>query len=320
MVGITDAPCRRIAREMGAGLVSTEMVPAEPVVRRIPRTLEMLTLDPDVEPVAVQLIGRDPAMMADAAVFCVAQGAQVIDVNLGCPVRKVVNQGTGACLARDIAATAAVLAAIVDAVPVPVTAKMRLGWDSASVNASDLSRALQDVGVCAVTVHGRTRCQGYAGESDWVEIARVKAAVDIPVIGSGDVSDLRLVERRLRAGDVDGVVIARGMLGNFWLIRQAVQMMATGELLPGLDFGARIALARRHLDLLLEHYGEQRALKVGRKYVAWTIRGCNGAARLRAMVQSLSTRADLDEIFDLALHAGLGPEGWFHPVFTSGEG
>jgi tRNA-dihydrouridine synthase B len=320
MVGITDAPCRQLAVEMGAGLVSTEMVASEAVVRSLDASLHLLDFPTGVGPAGAQLVGCDPAVMAAAAQVCVERGARTVDVNLGCPVRKVVGRGSGAALARDVNATAQVLAAMVAAVDVPVTAKMRLGWDAASINAPELARALADVGVAAVTVHGRTRCQGYAGAADWAEIARVKEAVDIPVIGSGDVEDIRLIERRIRSGVVDGVVIARGMLGNFWLIRQATHLLATGELLADLDFAARMALCRRHLGLLIAHHGPQRALRIGRKYVAWSIKGCNGAARLRAMVQDLDTLEDLDSIFTMALSAGLGPEGWYRPIFTSGEG
>ncbi|MDQ2961276.1 MAG: tRNA dihydrouridine synthase DusB [Candidatus Dormibacteraeota bacterium] len=320
MVGITDAPCRALAMELGAGLVSTEMVAAEAVVRSHDAALHLLDFPPGVSPVGAQLVGCDPAVMADAAQVCVERGAMTVDVNLGCPVKKVVGRGSGAALARDIAATARVLGAMVDAVDVPVTAKMRLGWDSTSINAPDLARALQDVGVAAVTVHGRTRCQAYAGEADWNEIGRVKDAVAIPVIGSGDVEDLHVVEQRVRDGVVDGVVIARGMLGNFWLIRQATHLLATGEMLDDLDFPSRIALSRRHLAMLTTYHGPDRALRIGRKYVAWSIKGCNGAARLRAAVQGLDSVAAVDALFDEALRAGLGPQGWFRPIFTSGEG
>jgi tRNA-dihydrouridine synthase B len=320
MVGITDAPCRELAVELGAGLVCTEMVASEAVVRSQEASLQLLDFPVGVRPAGAQLVGCDAAVMADAAQVCVARGAVSVDVNLGCPVKKVVGRGSGAALARDVHATAAVLGAMVRAVDVPVTAKMRLGWDAQSINAPELARALADVGVAAVTVHGRTRCQGYAGDADWQEIARVKEAVDIPVIGSGDVEDVRLIERRIRGGAVDGVVIARGMLGNFWLIRQATHLLATGELLDDLDFAARIALCRRHLAMLVSYHGAQRALRIGRKYVAWSIKGCNGAARLRAMVQELDSLDMLDTIFDRALSAGLGPQGWFRPVFSSGEG
>jgi tRNA-dihydrouridine synthase B len=320
MVGITDAPCRELALEFGAGLVSTEMVAAEAVVRSVDASLRLLDFPSGMGPAGAQLVGCDPSVMADAAQVCVERGAVTIDVNLGCPVRKVVGRGSGAALARDVPATAAVLRAMVDAVTVPVTAKMRLGWDTASINAPEVARALADVGVSAITVHGRTRCQGYAGDADWAQIARVKEAVDIPVIGSGDVEAVDLIARRIRSGVVDGVVIARGMLGNFWMIRQATHLLATGERLDDLDFATRMALCRRHLDMLIAYHGEQRALRIGRKYVAWTIKGCNGAARLRAMVQDLDSLDMLDTIFDRALSAGLGPQGWFRPVFTSGEG
>jgi len=320
MAGITDAPFREIAAEMGAGLVTTEMVAAEAVVRSQEASIKLLDFPAEVKPVAAQLVGSDPAVMAGAAQLCVERGAMAVDVNLGCPVRKVVGLGNGAALARDVQRTAAVLGAMVDAVPVPVTAKMRLGWDQQSINAPELARALQDVGVRMVTVHGRTRCQSYEGWADWAEIARVKAAVDIPVLGSGDVRDPEVVAERIEQGVVDGVVVARGMLGNFWLVRQMEHRLRTGERLADQPFAERIALTRRHVRALCEYYGERRALRIGRKYVAWTIKGCNGAARLRSMVQDMETRERMEELFDLALAAGQRPEGWFSPVFTSGEG
>ncbi len=320
MVGITDAPFRRIAWEMGAGLVTTEMVAAEAVVRDIPATMRLLDFDPEVRPVAAQLVGCDPDVMAHAAQICVEHGAMAVDVNLGCPVKKVVGRGSGAALARDIAMTASVLGGMVRAVDVPVTAKMRLGWDHSSINAPALAHALEDVGVAMVTVHGRTRAQAYTGRADWDAIAAVKAAVSIPVIGSGDVADPHRISADITAGRVDGVVVARGMLGNYDLLRRAVHHTATGELLPEPAFEVRIATARRHLDMLIEYYGPTRALKVGRKYVAWTIKGCDGAAKLRSMVQGLDSPQRLDELWDLALAAGLAPQGWFQPVFTSGEG
>ncbi|MFI5286214.1 MAG: tRNA dihydrouridine synthase DusB [Candidatus Dormibacteria bacterium] len=320
MVGITDAPCRELCREFGAGLVSTEMVAAEAVVRSTEAALHLLDFPGGVSPVAAQLVGSDPAVMADAAQVCVERGAMLVDINLGCPVPKVVSRGSGAALARDVRATARVVAAMVEAVRVPVTVKMRIGWDASTINAPELACALEDVGAAAVTVHGRTRCQKYEGAADWAQIALVKESVGVPVFGSGDVEDVETLARRIESGMVDGVVVARGMLGNFWFVRQAVHRLATGTVLPDLEFPERVALARRHLDMLCAYHGEPRALRIGRKYVAWTIRGCAGAARLRAEVQTMDTRERLDALLDRALAAGPRPEGWFRPLFVSGEG
>lgn len=244
----------------------------------------------------------------------------MVDVNLGCPVRKVVGIGNGAALARDIAATAKVLSAMVRAVPVPVTAKMRLGWDHSSINAPELGRALEGVGVAAVTVHGRTRAQAYQGRADWGEIARVKEAVGIPVIGSGDVDSPEVAAAHVAAGDVDGVVLARGMLGDFHMIQRVAAMVDRGEQIAPPPFAARISMTAEHLSALCDYYGEHRALRIGRKYLAWTIKGCKGAARLRSRVQDVSARADVDELLTLALESGPREEGVFLPIFTSGEG
>ncbi len=322
MVGITDRPFRAFAREMGVGLTCTEMTPAAALVRAPDGTAaRLLDLGDEESPVAAQLVGNDPQMMADAAQICVELGADLVDVNLGCPVPKVVRLGSGAALAREISRTAAVLEAMVRAVPVPVTAKMRLGWDHQTINAPALSAALEDVGVAAVTVHGRTRCQKYTGFADWDEIARVKEAVrQIPVLGSGDVRDTALVEGRIRAGAVDGVVVARGMLGDWNFLEQTVHQLRWGEPGPTPDFGDRLRLAQRHWDALVAHHGEQHGVRLSRKFVVWAIKGCAGAARLRARVAELFTQADLDQIFEDVLRAGEGPEGWHRPNFTSGEG
>jgi nifR3 family TIM-barrel protein len=320
MVGVTDVPTRALANELGAALVCSEMTAAEAVVRGGEAVLALLEFPAGVRPAAAQLVGADPAVMAEAARVCVARGAQVVDINLGCPVPKVINRGSGAALARDVHATARVLEAMVEAVPVPVTAKMRLGWDHHTINAPELARAVQDAGAAAVSVHGRTRCQKYQGLADWAEIARVKEAVDIPVFGSGDVDDIDTAAARVRSGVVDGVIVARGLLGNLWFVHQLATLLTTGERVPDLSFAQRIALTRRHVEMLCAHHGEHRALRIGRKYVAWAVKGCNGAARLRARVQEMDTRERLDALLESALGAGLGPDGWYRPVFTSGEG
>lgn len=322
MVGITDRPFRAFAREMGVGLTCTEMTAAAALVRAPEGVAaRLLDLGPEEQPVAAQLVGNDPQMMADAAQICVELGADVVDVNLGCPVPKVVRLGSGAALAREISRTVAVLEAMVRAVDVPVTAKMRLGWDYQSINAAELSRALEDVGVAAVTVHGRTRCQKYTGFADWDEIARVKEAVQhIPVLGSGDVRDTALIEGRIWAGAVDGVVVARGMLGDWNFLEQTVSQLRWGAPGPTPDFENRLRLAKRHWDAMVVHHGERHGVRLSRKFVVWAIKGCEGAARLRARVADLFTQADLDQLFEEILQAGEGPGGWHRPNFTSGEG
>lgn len=322
MAGITDRPFRSLARELGAGLTCSEMTAAAALVRAPEDSLErVLDLAPDEHPVAAQLVGCDPAMMADAAQICVARGADLVDVNLGCPVPKVVRLGSGAALAREIGKTVSVLEAMVRAVRVPVTAKMRLGWDHTTVNAPELARALEGVGVAAVTVHGRTRCQKYTGWADWGEIARVKESVrGIPILGSGDVRDPSEVERRIGAGMVDGVVIARGMLGDWNLLEQTVHQLRQGEPGPEPSFVERLELAREHWDRMVAFHGERYGVRLARKFVVWAIKGCAGAARLRARVAGLERSADLDEIYHEIFSAGEGPGGWHRPVFTSGEG
>ncbi len=321
MAGLTDRPFRRLARELGAGLTCTEMIAAAAVVRSPAAARALLDLGPEEHPVAAQLVGGDPQMMAEAAQICVAHGADLVDLNLGCPVPKVVRLGSGAALARDHARTVAVLAAMVRAVPVPVTVKMRLGWDERTINAPELARALEDVGVAAVAVHGRTRSQAYRGEADWRQIARVRAAVRrIPVLGSGDVRDPEVAAQRIARGDVDGVVVARGMLGDWHFLEHTVRRLGTGGSPPAPTFAERLALARRHWDAMVDHHGERLGVRRARKFVVWAIRGCAGAARLRQQVATVDSREDLDRLYELILAAGEGPLGWQRPVFTSGEG
>lgn len=322
MAGITDRPFRDLARELGAGLTCTEMMAAAAVVRAPEDAIDrIIDLGVGEHPVAAQLVGCDPQMMADAAQICVERGADIVDVNLGCPVPKVVRLGSGAALARQIGETARVLEAMVQAVPVPVTAKMRLGWDSGSINAPELCRALEGVGVAAVTIHGRTRAQRYTGLADWEQIARVKEAVDhIPVLGSGDVRSPSRVADRIQQGVVDGVVIARGMLGDWNLLAQTVHQLKFGNPGPEPTFEERLWLARRHWNAVVRHHGERRGVRLSRKFVVWAVKGCSGAARLRARVGDLYTLADLEELFEEVRSAGEAPEGWHRPDFTSGEG
>ena len=309
MSGITDRPFRRIAAEMGAGLLCTEMASAVALVRQGGQTCELTRVWPDEHPISVQLMGRDPGTMAAAAVIAVEVGADIVDINMGCPVDKVAKKVcAGAGLARDIPLAVDCARAMIEAIaPIPVTVKMRLGWDDTTKNCVDLAVALENAGVAAVAVHGRTRAQAYSGLADWEHIARVKAAVAIPVFGSGDIRTPDDARRRMVDTGCDGVLLARGMMGNPWLIRQCVGLVGDGKQIPDLTWDGHIALVRRLVDSVVDHYGERFGVKLARKYVSWAVRGVEGASRMRDAVQFLNTRADLEEFWERL--AGLGLRG-----------
>lgn len=299
MSGITDRPFRKLAAEMGAGLLCTEMASAVALVRQGPQTCELTRVWSDEHPISVQLMGREPAYMAEAARMVVDEGADIVDINMGCPVDKVARKTcAGAGLARDIPLATEVAAAMIAAIgPVPLTVKMRLGWDDSTRNCVDLARSLEAVGVAAVAVHGRTRVQGYTGLADWDDIAAVKAAVSIPVFGSGDIRTAAQARRQMLASGCDGVLLARGMMGNPWLIRQTAALLEGGQVVPDLGWDDHVALVRRLVQHVVEHHGEAKGVKLARKYVSWAVRGCPGAARMRDAVQFLNTEADLEQFW-----------------------
>ena len=296
MAGVTDAPFRKLAREFGAGLACTEMISSEALVRRHPESFRLMDLRWDARPVSVQLMGGDPATMAEAARMVEAQGADIVDINMGCPVPKVVKTSGGASLLREPERAFRVAEAMVGAVGIPVTAKIRLGWDFQSLNYERIARGLESAGVQGLAVHGRTRSQRYDPWADWQAIAEVKASVRIPVAGSGDLRTAEESERRMAESGVDAVMLGRGILGNLWLIRQTVALLTNGEAVPDLDWMSRIALVRRHCTLVLEYYGSERGSRLLRKFIAWGLRGFRGAPRLRQMVNSISSPADVEVV------------------------
>jgi tRNA-dihydrouridine synthase B len=310
MSGITDRPFRRLAAEMGAGLLCTEMASAIALVRQGAQTCELTHVWPDEHPISVQLMGREPVSMAEAARMVVEEGADIVDINMGCPVDKVAKRTcAGAGLARDIPLATEVSAAMIQAVqPVPVTVKMRLGWDDSTRNCVDLAKSLEAIGVAAVAVHGRTRVQGYTGFADWDDIAAVKAAVEIPVFGSGDIRTAADARRRMSETGCDGVLLARGMMGNPWLIRQASALLERGEMVPDLGWAEHLELVRRLVDYVVEHHGEARGVKLARKYVSWAVRGCQGASRMRDSVQLLNTREDLERFWETLRELGIAAD------------
>jgi tRNA-dihydrouridine synthase B len=292
MSGVTDLPFRRLARELGAGLVVSEMIASWAMIRENQATLRMSEVDG--KPASIQLAGCEPQAMAEAARIAVGRGADIIDINFGCPVKKVaVGQMAGSALMRNEAVAAGILEATVRAVDVPVTLKMRMGWDHASLNAPSLARIAEQCGIRMVTVHGRTRQQFYTGTADWDFIAAVKQAVRIPVIANGDILTEDDAAEALRRSGADGVMIGRGCYGKPWFPAQVAHFLRTGERLPGPDAMLRHQIVLRHYNHILSHFGTEPGLRLARKHLAWYSHGMRGAAEYRAAVTRLDRVADV---------------------------
>lgn len=294
MAGYTDRVFRLLAREAGAALTYTEMISAQGLIYNNKNTHALLDLEGEPGPVAVQLFGREPEIMAAATRIAVAAGAAIVDLNMGCPTPKIVKNGEGSALMRDLPLAAAIVAAMVRAAgPVPVTVKMRLGWDEDSINVVEAARAVVAAGAAAVAIHGRTRSQFYRGRADWSYFRRVKEAVDVPVIGNGDVRTARDAVTMLAETGCDGVMVGRGATGNPWLLTAIRAVLEGRPEPPPVDVRTRMTLACRHLKLLVELKGETTAVKEMRKHLACYFRGLPGAARLRQQINTLTTAAEV---------------------------
>src|ERR1700681_663229 len=307
MAGVTDAPFRKIAREFGAGLACTEMISSEALVRQHRESFRLMDLQWDKRPVSVQLMGGDPQVMARAAGMAEAAGADIVDINMGCPVPKVVKTAGGSSLLRDPDRACRVAEAVVGAVSVPVTVKIRLGWDFATRNYLEMATRLQATGIQGLAVHGRTRSQRYDPSADWDAIAQVKAAVKIPVAGSGDLRTADYAVRRRQESGVDAVMLGRGILGNLWLVRQTVARLTTGESVPALSWIEQIELVRRHCDLVLDYYGPDRGPRLLRKFIDALLRRFRGAPPVLAELQAVASPADVTVVLDAALAIDPGP-------------
>lgn len=292
MAGVTDRPFRQLCREMGAGLVVSEMVTADKRLWHTRKSSFRLDHQGEAEPRSIQIAGGDPEMLADAARVNVENGAQIIDINMGCPAKKVCNKAAGSALLRDEGLVEAILQAVVGAVEVPVTLKIRTGWCPETRNGVRIARMAEASGIAALAVHGRTRADRYLGEAEYDTIARIRQSIDIPLFANGDIDSPEKAARVLDYTGADAVMIGRAAQGRPWLLGQIDHFLKTGEQLPDPDRVEQHGILRRHLEALHQFYGEYLGVRIARKHLGWYLQSCGNDRDFRQSFNQLETASD----------------------------
>ena len=298
MAGITDLPFRLLCKEQGAGLLYTEMVSAKAISYHNRNTVSLMETDPKEHPVALQLFGSEPELMGEVAKSIEDQPFDILDINMGCPVPKVVNNGEGSALLKVPALIREIIKAVSGTVRKPVTAKMRIGFEGADVDPVEIARIMEDAGAAAIAVHGRTRQQYYSGRADWETIRRIKEAVSVPVIGNGDVDSPEKAEAMFRETGCDAVMIGRAVRGNPWIFREMNHYFATGELLPGPSLEELKEEILRHARMQIEKKGEYTGIREMRKHVAWYTAGMRHSAGIRRESNLISSYGELERLLE----------------------
>ncbi len=289
MAGVTDRPFRQLCRKLGAGMAVSEMVSSNSLLWGSKKTLRRADHSGEDEPRSVQIVGADPGMMAQAAKFNVDQGAQIIDINMGCPAKKICKVAAGSALLKDEPLVTTILKSVVDAVNVPVTLKIRTGWDKENRNGVAIARIAEDIGIQALAVHGRTRACAYQGDAEYDTIAAIKAAVSIPVIANGDITTPEKAKQVLDYTGADGVMIGRAAQGRPWIFREIEHFLGTGEHLPEPSLEEIRATLLDHVNNLYVFYGDYTGVRVARKHISWYSKGCRGGAGFRNTVNRVDT-------------------------------
>lgn len=297
MSGVTDMPFRKIVKKYGAGLVVSEMIASRAMILQTRQSMQKCSISELEDMTSVQLAGCEPEVMAEAAKLNEDLGAKIIDINFGCPVKKVVGGNAGSALMKDEKLAAAILESTVKAVKIPVTLKMRTGWDENHRNAPKLAKIAEDVGIKMITVHGRTRCQMYNGHADWEFIASVKDQVRIPVIANGDIKSVEDAKKCLLASKADGVMIGRGAYGKPWLIKQVIEYLKHGKEFAEPGFKEKLSVITEHYNDMIAHYGEETGVRMARKHIGWYTRGMPNSAQFRYEFNKMNNATEaLDSI------------------------